>query len=209
MTQVFRDDGQVVPITVVQAGPCPVVQRKVKSRDGYDAVQLGFLEGKPARVNKPLAGHYRRHGSPLCRILKEFPVEDASRFVQGQVITVEVFEPGEVVKATGTSKGRGFTGVMRRHGFRGAPGSHGTHEYFRHGGSIGSTSFPGRVFRGMRMAGQHGRQTVTTRNLKVFEVRPEDHVLLITGAVPGPNGGIVIISGSGDFPVPVAEAAAR
>ena len=200
MTQIFQEDGQVVPVTVVQAGPCPIVQRKTAAEDGYEAIQLGFGVVKPSRVNKPLTGHFRRHGAALCRVVREFPVADSSQFVPGQVITVEVFGVGERVKATATSKGKGFTGVMKRHGFRGAPASHGSHESFRHGGSIGSTTYPGRVFKGLRMAGQHGRQTVTIRNLQVVEVRIEDHLVLIKGAVPGPDGGIVVLRGDGEFP---------
>lgn len=200
MTQVFLDEGQVVPVTVIQAGPCYVVQRKTLDRDGYEAIQVGFETAKSKRVNRPLTGHFQRHGAPVCRFLKEFPVEAAAGFQPGQAITVEAFRVGEKVKVTGRSKGRGFTGVMKRHNFKGAPGSHGTHEYFRHGGSIGSTTFPGRVFPGLRMAGQHGAQRVTTRNLTIVDVRPQDHVLLLKGAVPGPTGGIVIIQAQGDYP---------
>ncbi len=202
MTQIFLDEGQVMPVTVVQAGPCYVVQRKTKDRDGYEAIQLGFGTIKPKKVNRPLTGHFQSHGAPLCRILREFPVGDSGAFQPGQAVTVEAFRVGEKVKVTGKSKGRGFTGVMRRHNFKGAPGSHGTHEYFRHGGSIGSTTFPGRVFPGLRMAGQHGAQKVTTRNLTIVDVRPEDNVLILKGAVPGPTGGIVIIQAQGDYPSP-------
>ena len=202
MTQIFLDEGQVVPVTVIQAGPCHVVQRKTRDLDGYEAIQLGFEPAKPKRINRPLTGHFQRHGAPLCRVLREFRVGDASGFQPGQTITVESFRVGEKVKVTGQSKGRGFTGVMRRHNFKGAPGSHGTHEYFRHGGSIGSTSFPGRVFPGLRMAGQHGAQRVTTRNLTIVDVRLEDNVLLVKGAIPGPTGGIVIVQGEGDYPSP-------
>lgn len=200
MTQIFLDEGQVVPVTVIQAGPCYVVQRKTRDHDGYEAIQLGFESAKPKRLNRPRTGHFQRHGAPLCRFLKEFPVEDAGGFQPGQAVTVEVFRVGEKVKVSGRSKGRGFTGVMKRHNFKGAPGSHGTHEYFRHGGSIGSTTFPGRVFPGLRMAGQHGAQRVTTRNLTIVDVRPEDNLLLLKGAVPGPTGGIVIIQAQGDYP---------
>lgn len=200
MTQVFLDEGQVVPVTVIQAGPCQVVQRKTRERDGYDAIQLGFGQIKASRANKPLSGHFRAHGAPPCRVLREFRVEDSSIFQPGQLITVEAFRVGEKVKVTGQSKGRGFTGVMKRHNFRGAPASHGTHEYFRHGGSIGSTTFPGRVFPGLRMAGWHGAHRVTTLNLRVIDVRPEDNVIIVKGAVPGPTGGIVIVQAEGDYP---------
>lgn len=201
MSQIFDEDGQVIPVTAIQAGPCRVIQRKTKGEDGYEAIQLGYIEcSKPSKVKKPVAGHFRRHGTPPCKFLKEFPVEDASRFQSGQLITVDTFKVGEKVKVTAKSKGRGFTGVMRRHGFKGAPGSHGTHEYFRHGGSIGSTTFPGRVWKGLGMAGQHGGRRVTVSNLKVVDVRPEDDLILLRGAVPGPNGGIVILQADGDFP---------
>lgn len=204
MTQIFQDNGQVLPITVIQAGPCYVVQRKTCDGDGYEAIQLGFQQVKPSRANKPRTGHFQRHEAPACRILKEFRVEDASRFAPGQVITVEAFQVGERVKVTGKSKGRGFTGVVKRHGFSGAPRSHGTHEYFRHGGSIGAATFPGRVFKGKRMAGHHGNQTVTARNLKIEEIRPDEDLLMVKGAVPGPNGGIVVLRAEGEFPLPEA-----
>lgn len=209
MTQVFRDDGQVVPVTVIQAGPCPIVQRKTAGKDGYEAIQLGFQEVKASRVNRPRRGHFQRHGAPLCRFLREFRVQDASRFEPGQVITVETFQVGEKVKVTAKTKGKGFTGVMRRHGFSGAPGAHGTHEYFRHGGSVGSSAFPSRVFKGMGMPGQHGNGPATIRNLEIVDVRPHENVLLIKGSVPGPNNGVVIVHGEGEFPVPTEAGAAE
>lgn len=200
MTQIFLDEGQVVPVTVIKAGPCYVVQCKTRQKDGYEAIQLGFEEVKPSKINRPLMGHFQRQGVPPCRILREIRVEDASRFHPGQTLTVEAFKEGEKVKVTGKSKGRGFTGVMKRHNFSGAPASHGTHEYFRHGGSIGSTTFPGRVLRGLKMAGRYGGERVTVRNLKIMAVRPEDNVLIVKGAVPGPNGGLLLIQADGEYP---------
>jgi large subunit ribosomal protein L3 len=199
MIQVFHENGNVIPVTVIQAGPCHVVQRKTRDVDGYEAVQLGFREVKPSKVNKPRAGHFRRHATAPCRILKEIRVDDASHFTPGQVITVDAFQAGEKVKVKGTSKGRGFTGVVKRHGFSGAHRTHGTHEYFRHGGSIGASAYPARVFKGTKMPGQHGNRSVTVRNLMIYEVRPHDHLLLIKGAVPGPNGGILFLQGEGEF----------
>jgi|Deesub1362B_J571_1020462.scaffolds.fasta_scaffold07438_4 large subunit ribosomal protein L3 len=200
MTQIFDGEGGVIPVTVIQAGPCHVVQRKSRDVDGYEAVQLGFEEVKPTKLNKPRSGHFKKHGVPPCRVLREFRVEDSSSFTPGQQITVEIFRVGEKIKVTGWSKGRGFTGVVKRHGFSGAPGSHGTHEYFRHGGSIGAAADPARVFKGKRMAGRYGGERVTVRNLKVVDVRPEHNLLLVKGAVPGPRGGLLILRGEGEFP---------
>jgi large subunit ribosomal protein L3 len=201
MTQIFRDDGQVLPVTLIKAGPCYVVQKKTRDADGYEAIQLGFQEVRPTRANKPRAGHFQRHHTPVCRVIKEVCVEDASRFAPGQTITVEAFQVGEKVRVTGKSRGRGFTGVVKRHGFSGAPGSHGTHEYFRHGGSIGAATFPGRVLKGKRMAGQHGHKTVTVLNVRIEEIRPEEDLILVKGAVPGPNGEILLLRSEGEFPL--------
>jgi large subunit ribosomal protein L3 len=198
-THIYEDDGNIVPVTIIQAGPCTVVQVKRMEKDGYEAIQLGFMEKEEKRTNRPLMGHFKRHGTPPFTILREFRVEDASCFNSGQVITVEQFRPGEKVDVTGRSKGRGFTGVMKRHGFSGAPGSHGTHEYFRHGGSIGSNTFPGRVFKGKRMAGHYGNQRVTIKGLSVVDIRPSHNLLLLKGAVPGPRESIVIIKGKGEY----------
>ncbi len=201
MTQIFLDEGQVVPVTVIQAGPCYVVQCKNRQRDGYEAIQLGFELTKESKVTKPVAGHFSKHGVPVCRVLREIRVEDSSRFTPGQVLTVEAFKVGEKVKVTGRSKGRGFTGVMKRHNFSGAPASHGTHEYFRHGGSIGSTTFPGRVLKGLKMPGRYGAERVTVRNLRIMDVRPEDNVILVKGAVPGPKGGLLLVRAEGEYPL--------
>jgi large subunit ribosomal protein L3 len=193
-TQVFAADGTVVPVTVIQTGPCVVVQKKEALRDGYDAVQLGFGAKKPQRVNKALQGHMRRAGKGAFQVLREFRSEDVSKFEVGQEIKVaDVFKAGDRIDVAGTSKGRGYTGVIKRWGFSGFPASHGTHEYFRHGGSIGNRSFPGRVFKGKRMAGQWGNERASVQNLEVVDVRAEDHVLLVKGSVPGPKRGVVVV----------------
>lgn len=193
-THLFASDGTVVPVTVIQTGPCFVVQKKEAQRDGYDAVQLGFGVKKAQRVNKALQGHLRRAGKGAFEVLREFRSEDVSKFEVGQEIKVaEVFKVGDRIDVTGTSKGRGFTGVIKRWGFGGFPASHGTHEYFRHGGSIGNRSFPGRVFKGKRMAGQWGNERVSVQNLEVVDVRGEDHLLLVKGSVPGPKRGVVLV----------------
>ena len=188
MTQVWKDD-RLVPVTVVLAGPCPVVQRKEPASDGYSAVQLGWHELQEKRVNKPSLGHFKRAGVAPQRHLVEFrdyaPEED--------VVKVEIFEPGEKVDVTGTSKGRGTAGVMKRWNFRGLGASHGVKKKHRSPGSIGQRKFPGRVYKGKRMAGHYGHETITTLALEVIEVRSEDNLLLVKGAIPGPNGGVVVV----------------
>lgn len=188
MTQVWKDD-RLIPVTVVLAGPCPVVQRKEPATDGYSAVQLGWHEVQEKRTNKPTLGHFKRAGVAPHRHLAEFrdyaPEED--------VVKVEIFEPGEKVDVTGTSKGRGTAGVMKRWNFSGLPATHGVKKKHRSPGSIGQRKFPGRVYKGKRMAGHYGSETVTTLALEVVEVRPEDNLLLIKGAIPGANGGVVVV----------------
>ena len=205
MTQIFDERGEAVAVTVIEAGPCAVVQIKTEEREGYNALQLGFLPKEPSRTNKPLLGHFRRCGKGPFYVLREFRVESVEGFELGQEITVEVFKAGDYVDVTGWSKGRGFTGVMKRQGFSGAPGSHGTHEYFRHGGSIGAAADPSRTFKGKRMPGHYGNERVTVQNLKGMQVKPEEKLLVVKGAVPGAVNSIVIIkeakkkrSGDGD-----------
>lgn len=194
MTQFFGADGSVVPVTVIETGPCVVVQKKEAAKDGYNAVQLGFGSKKSRRVNKPEQGHMGKVGKGTFQILREFRSEDVSRYELGQEIKVsDLFETGDQVDVTGTSKGRGFSGVIKRWGFGGFPASHGTHEYFRHGGSIGNRSFPGRVFKGKRMAGHWGDERVSVQNLEVVAVRAEGNLLLVKGAVPGPKRGVLLI----------------
>ena len=193
MTQIFGEGGNVVPITVVEAGPCAIVQIKTREQEGYNALQLGFTKKKPHRVNRPLTGHFQKSGAGPYYVLKEFPVDEIGEYTVGQEITLENFKVGDFVDVTGTSKGRGFTGVIKRHGFRGSPRSHGTHEFFRHGGSIGSSASPSRTFKGLRMPGHFGNSRVTVQNLTVADIKPEQNLLLIKGAVPGATNSIVII----------------
>jgi len=193
MTQLFLEDGSVVPVTVVEAGPCPVIQKKTKEKDGYNAVQLGFIPQKSKKVNKPLSGHFKKAGVQPTYYLKEFRLEEVEGIEVGQVITVDLFKPGDIVDVTGLSKGRGFTGVMKRHGFHGAPGSHGTHEYFRHGGSVGSATYPHHVFKGLKMPGHHGNQKITIQNIKIVDIKEDQNLLLLQGGIPGSRNSWVLI----------------
>ena len=194
MSQLFDDTGNVIPVTVVEAGPCVVVQKKDEARDGYNALQLGFGKQKNQRVNRPLRGHMAKAEKGSFRVLREFRVDDVSGYEVGQELTVTDFvKPGDRVDVTGTSKGRGFAGVMKRWDFRGFSRTHGTHEYFRHGGSIGNRSYPGKVFKGKRMAGHWGNERVSIQNLRVVEVRPDENLLLVKGSIPGSNGGLVLV----------------
>jgi len=194
MTQVYTEAGVLVPVTVIQAGPCTVVATRRGEREGYSAAQVGFGDAKAEKLPKALRGQFQKAGTGAFRVLREFRLGDGDAPTVGSQLTVaDVFEAGELVQVTGVSKGRGTTGVMKRHKFSGFPASHGTHEYFRHGGSIGNRSYPGRVFKGKRMAGRYGAERVTTRNLQVVAVRPEEHVLLVRGAVPGARNGTVLV----------------
>ncbi|GBD37811.1 50S ribosomal protein L3 [bacterium HR37] len=194
MTQFFLEDGTVVVATVIKAGPCFVVQKKTAEKDGYESVQLGFEEVKPQRVTKPLLGHFRKAGVPPLRFLREFRLLDGSLddYNPGDVVKVDIFKEGDIVDVTGKSKGRGFAGVMKRHGFSGQPDSHGGMAH-RRPGSIGQHSFPARVWKGLRMAGHMGAETVTVQGLKVVKVDPERNLIMVKGSVPGPDGGMVII----------------
>lgn len=194
MTQVYADDGTLVPVTVIQAGPCTVVGQRTAERDGYRAAQLGYETLKESRVTKPQKGLFAKAGAGPFRIVREVAVAgEAAPAVGTEVRADDVFAAGDRVAVTGTTKGRGTAGVIKRHNFAGFPGSHGTHEYFRHGGSIGNRSYPGRVFKGKRMAGRLGSVRVTTPNLTIVAVRPDDGLLLVRGAVPGARGGLVIV----------------
>ena len=194
MSQVFREDGQVVPVTLLKAGPCVVVQRKTPVTDGYDAVQLGLVEfAKASRATKPMAAHLKKAGADGVKYLREVrmrPGDDDLK--QGDRILVDQFKPADKVDVIGESKGRGFASLVKRHHFKGGPGSHGS-MFHRAPGSIGASSFPSRVFPGMRMAGHMGTQQVTVRNLEIVDVVTEDNVLVVKGAVPGPNGGYVLV----------------
>ncbi len=194
MTQIFRPDGQVVPVTLLKAGPCMVVQRKTPATDGYDAVQLGLLEFvKPARINKPATGHLKKAGVEGAKFLRELRMKDGNGDLKaGDKVLVDQFKPKDKVDVVGISKGRGFAGVVKRHHFRGGEGSHGS-MFHRAPGSIGASSYPSRVVPGMRMGGHMGHAQVTVRNLEVIVVDTEDNVLAVKGAVPGPNGGYVLV----------------
>jgi large subunit ribosomal protein L3 len=193
MTQVFDDEGRIVPVTVVQAGPCVVTRVRTPESDGYAAVQLGYGQIDPRKVNKPLTGHFEKAGVTPRRHLVELRTDDATEYELGQEITVEVFEAGQRIDVTGRSKGKGTAGVMKRHGFKGLGASHGTQRKHRSPGSIGGCATPGRVFKGLRMAGRHGNARITVQNLTVHAIDTEKNLLLIKGAVPGPNGGLVLV----------------
>jgi large subunit ribosomal protein L3 len=194
MTQMFRPDGQAVPVTLLKAGPCTVVQRKTPSADGYDAVQLGLNEFvKPQRINKAMTGHLKKAGAEGTKFVREFTLGPGDGDLKpGDKVLVEEFKPGAKVDVIGISKGKGFAGVVKRHHFRGGEGSHGS-MFHRAPGSIGASSFPSRVVPGMRMGGHMGNARVTVRNLEVIDVDTEDNVLVVKGAVPGPNGGYVLV----------------
>jgi large subunit ribosomal protein L3 len=193
MTQVFDENNRMIPVTVVQAGPNVVTQVRTQERDGYLAIQLAFGAVDPRRVNKPRTGHFDKAGVTPRRYLAELRTTDAATYEIGQEITAEVFDAGAVVDVTGTSKGKGYAGVMKRHGFKGQGASHGAQAVHRRPGSIGGCATPGRVFKGVRMAGRMGNEKVTTQGLTVHAVRADDGLLLIKGAVPGPKGGVVFV----------------
>jgi large subunit ribosomal protein L3 len=195
MTQYYNAEGNVIPVTVVQTGPCVVVQKKEPGKDGYSALQVGFGSKKAQRVNKAAQGHMGKAGKGAFEVLREFRLEDVSAYEVGQVITVgDVFQAGDRIDVAGTSKGHGFSGVIKRWSFAGFPGSHGTHEYFRHGGSIGNRSYPGRVRKGKKMAGHWGNETVSTQGLEVVEIRADENLMFVRGAVPGAKQGVVILT---------------
>ena len=193
MTQVFDENNRMIPVTVVQAGPNVVTQVRTQESDGYVAIQLAFGAVDPRRVNKPRTGHFDKAGVTPRRYLAELRTTDAETYEIGQEITAAVFADGAVVDVTGTSKGKGYAGVMKRHGFKGQGASHGAQAVHRRPGSIGGCATPGRVFKGVRMAGRMGNDKVTTQGLTVHSVRGDDGLLLIKGAVPGPKGGVVFV----------------
>ena len=196
MTQLFAEDGTLIPVTVMQAGPCRVVQKKSVDSDGYNSFQIGFGEVKKAeRTNKPLSGHFKKANLAPMKRLREFRVneEELGSYDVGSDIPVDIFKPGDFVDISGVSIGKGFAGVMKRHNFSGAPAGHGTHEFFRHGGSIGQNMTPGRTLKGMKMPGHMGACKVTVQSLKVVEVRGDTNLIMIRGAVPGPKNGYVVI----------------
>ncbi len=192
MTQIFDENGRAVPVTVVKAGPCVVVQKKTPEVDGYAAVQLGFEEVPERKVNKPILGHFKKYGAKPMSILREFRVDNLDDFEVGKVIDVSVFEPGDVIDVTGWSKGRGYSGAMKRWGFQGGPKSHGS-KFHRMLGSVGQHTEPAKILKGKKMAGQYGNERVTVRNLRVVKVDPENNLLVIKGGVPGARGGLLLI----------------
>ena len=194
MTQIYNHSGGLIPVTVVEAGPCVVTQVKTKSNDGYEAIQVGFGQMKEKHSNKALNGHFTKAGTEMKKYLAEFvPVPDYE-YKAGQEFGVSLFREGEYVDVVGTTKGKGFSGVMKRHGFAGGPKTHGQREHPRSAGSIGQASDPSRVFKGMKMAGQYGNKRMTARNLEVIHVNKENNQILLKGSIPGANNGIVYIT---------------
>jgi len=193
MTQVFMEDGRVMPVTVIEAGPCGVVQKKTTAGDGYDAVQIGFEEMKETKVNKPMKGHFKKAGTAAYRHLSEFRGGDSSDMEPGQTVTVEIFAKGDKVSVSGVSRGKGFQGVIKRHHFKGGGATHGS-MFHREPGGIGSSAWPSRVWKNKKLPGRMGNSNVTIQGLEVVEIKGQDNIMMIKGAVPGAPGGIVIIN---------------
>jgi len=193
MTQLFNEKGLLIPVTVVEAGPCAVAQKKSVETDGYESIQIGYGDLKANKVKKPIKGHFAKGDVAPKRVLREFRLEDISGYNVGDIIKADVFAEGERVDVRGTSKGKGYAGVIKRHGFARLKMSHGTGPVARHGGSIGSTSDPSRVFKNRKMAGHMGAERVTTQNLEIIKVDSEKNIIAIKGAIPGPKGGVVVV----------------
>jgi len=193
MTQIYNDQGDMIPVTIIEAGPCVVTQVKTESIDGYNAIQVGYGERKKKHLNKPLEGHFKRGKVDPKRILAEFDIIPGFKYEEGQEFNASLFKEGEIVDVSGTSKGRGFAGVIKRHNFHRQPETHGTKNTLRHPGSIGQASDPSRVFKGMKMAGQYGNKKVTVTNLEVIKVDKDRNQILLKGAIPGASNGIVYI----------------
>lgn len=192
VSQVFADSGEVIPVTVIEAGPCVVVQKKTQNKDGYNALQVGFLEREEKKTNRPLKGHFAKEGTKAFAVLKEFTLPDVEGYQSGQAIKVDIFSAGELVDVIGTSKGKGFAGGVKRWGFRGGPATHGS-MFHRAPGSVGASAYPSRVLKGKRLPGHLGNAQVTVKNLQVVDVRSERNLILIKGAVPGARRSIVLI----------------
>lgn len=192
MTRVFTDDGRWIDVTVLEAGPCTVVQRKTKASDGYDAVQIGFGDLKESRCNKPMTGHFSKAGISPKRTLREMRIAESSELKPGDEIKADIFQTGDRVDVSGTSKGKGFAGVIKRHGFGGGPGGHGSH-FHRAPGSIGQSADPAKVYKGKKMPGQMGNKRITVENLEVVTVDTDKNLLLLRGCVPGATGGVVTV----------------
>ncbi len=213
-TQIFLDDGEVRRVTAIKTGPCVVVAKRTPAEHGYAAVQLGFGTRREKLVSQPEAGHFKKAGVDAPRVVREFRIDDSllSRFEVGQMVgAADIFQVGQFVDVSGTSKGRGFTGVMKRHNFAGAGTvGHGTHEYKRHGGSIGMNMTPGRTLRGQKMPGQHGNKKSTVLNLKIVKVLSDENIVLVEGGVPGPRNGVVTVKGAvKKAPVPLPDPPAQ
>ncbi len=193
MTQIFEETGKAIPVTVIEAGPCPIVQVKTQERDGYQAVQLGFGARKEHKFNNPLKGHFAKANVPPTQILREFKVESLDEVNVGDTVDASLFSEGELVDVTGTSKGHGFTGVVKRWGFAGGRKSHGGEQDLRRPGSIGASATPSRVFKGKKMPGRYGAKRHTVQNLQVIQADPERNLLVVKGAIPGPPNGFLLI----------------
>jgi large subunit ribosomal protein L3 len=194
MTQVFDENGKVIPVTVVEAGPCVIVQKKSVDNDGYEAIQLGFGDVTPKAVNKPKQGHFKKNDVPFKRTLREFRFSDVSGMTVGDIVKADVFEAGDVIDVSGISKGKGFQGAIKRHGQSRIKETHGSGPVHRHAGSMGACSSPSRIFKGKKMPGHMGTDRITVQNLKIVKVDSENNLIAIKGAIPGPNGGTVCIT---------------
>ena len=193
MTQIFDESGEVIPATVIEAGPCPIVQIKTEDREGYNAVQLGFGAKNEKKLNQPKQGHFKKAGVDSQHHLREFRVADLEGLVVGTTVDAGLFTEGDLVDITGTSKGRGFTGVVKRWGFKGGRASHGDEQVLRHGGSIGQSAWPAKVFKGVKMPGRYGNKRRTVQNLQIVKVYAERNLLVVKGAIPGPRNGLLMI----------------
>ena len=195
MTQIFWDDGSVIPVTAIEAGPCVVIQKKTESTDGYDAIQLGFDRVKEKAVTKPMKGHFKKADKGSFRILREFRLESIDEYEVGSELKADIFQVGDYVDVVGTTRGRGFAGVVKRHGFKGGRATHGS-MFHRAPGSIGASAWPSRVFKGKRLPGHMGNRRQTVQNLMVVGVRPTENIILVKGAVPSSTNGIVLVKDS-------------
>jgi large subunit ribosomal protein L3 len=196
MTQIFDADGKVVPVTVIEAGPCRIICKRTLEKNGYEAIQVGYDEKKEKHTTKPLQGHFKKHNSPYFRFVREFrPAQNQNleQYKEGDVFTAGMFTTDDLVSITGTSKGRGFAGVMKRHHFAGFEQSHGVHESFRGGGSIGQCAQPSKVFKGVKMAGHHGNARITIRNVEIVKVDADKNLIMVKGAVPGHRNALIVI----------------
>jgi len=201
MTQMFNEEGKVIPVTVIKAGPCKVVQKKTKEKDGYNAIQLGFGQVKEKRAGKPYLGHFKKVGLQPMGILKEIRLEDISNLKECDELKVDMFTGLEFVNVQGFTKGKGFMGVMKRWGFKGMPASHGTHRKHRHPGSIGQCTYPGRIFKGKKMGGKTGNEKITVKKLSVAGINLENDILLVKGSIPGSRGSALFIFSEVNPPV--------